>query len=301
MSALEAQIASLEKFIAKLIAVDAPTRDELLSNFSKTSNHFQKQSTTALTTDVPQGYTNGPGNDPLPIRSRTGHLKRLKDGQSSEFYGATSFFQMHPSDNNIQTFAPSDEPREDADNVILDGQGTIRPVSNLVSPCRDDSEDGSTFSPKSEICKYLMGEFFRKQYHYFMYLYREGFVMHYDTGVGCYYSEVLLYAICSMGALVSDDLRELSDIFFGRAQELLYGFALESPNLTTLQALLLMGHREIGQGRTSKGWLLSGMAFRLAHEMASWLFSFSACAFPSHASGAGASKFSVFGSLQGKS
>ena len=70
-----------------------------------------------------------------------------------------------------------------------------------------------------------------------------------------------------MGALVSDDLKELSDIFFGRAQELLYGFALESPNLTTLQALLLMGHREIGQGRTSKGWLMSGMAFRLAHEM----------------------------------
>ena len=66
---------------------------------------------------------------------------------------------------------------------------------------------------------------------------------------------------------MSDDLRELSDIFFNRAQELLYGFSLDSPNITTLQALLLMGHREIGRGRPSKGWLFSGMAFRLAHEM----------------------------------
>jgi hypothetical protein len=62
-------------------------------------------------------------------------------------------------------------------------------------------------------------------------------------------------------------LQDLSDVFFGKAQELLYGSALDSPNLTTLQALILLGHREIGYGKTSKGWLFSGMAFRLAHEM----------------------------------
>lgn len=176
---------------------------------------------------------------------------------------------MHPSDD-VHTLSPPEESRGVPDNIILAGQGTIRPLPNAASAdlAQDEAEnDFSTFSPKSQICRYLMGEFFRKQYHYFMYLYREGFVMHYDAGDGPYYSEVLLYAICSMGALVSDDLRELSDVFFGRAQELLYGFALESPNLTTLQALLLMGHREIGQGRSSKGWLMSGMAFRLAHEM----------------------------------
>ena len=170
VSALEAQIASLERFIAKLIAVDEKTRNELLSNFSKTSNHFQKPSTTTLATEVPHIQTNRPETDILPIRSRTGHLKKLKDGQSSEYHGATSFFQMHPSDI-VQTFSPSEEARGPIDNIILDGQGTIRPLNNLVSPeiSQDDlSEGDSTFSPKSEICKYLMGEFFRKQYHYFM-------------------------------------------------------------------------------------------------------------------------------------
>lgn len=77
------------------------------------------------------------------------------------------------------------------------------------------------------------------------------------------------YTICAMGALVSKEvaLRDLSDVLFGKAQELLYGSALESPNLTTLQALILLGHREIGHGKTSKGWLFSGMAFKLAHAM----------------------------------
>lgn len=99
-----------------------------------------------------------------------------------------------------------------------------------------------------------------------MCLYREWFLRDYDAGSGPYYSELLLYAICALGALAGED-RELSDIFFKKAQDLLYGSALEAPNLTTLQALILMGHREIGRGKTSKGWLFSGMAFRLAHEM----------------------------------
>lgn len=102
-----------------------------------------------------------------------------------------------------------------------------------------------------------------------MCLYREYFLRDYDYGSGSYYSDLLLYAICALGALVSEvtAAREISNIFFSRAQQLLYATALESPNLTTLQALILLGHREIGHGKTSKGWLFSGMAFRLAHEM----------------------------------
>jgi hypothetical protein len=114
-----------------------------------------------------------------------------------------------------------------------------------------------------------MATFFKNQYQYHMCLYREYFLRDFDAGAGPYYSDLLMYAICAMGALASEEiaLRELSDVFFNRAQQLLYGSALESPNLTTLQALILLGHREIGQGKMSKGWLLSGMAFRLAHEM----------------------------------
>jgi hypothetical protein len=114
-----------------------------------------------------------------------------------------------------------------------------------------------------------MAKFFQHQYQYFPCLYREWFLRDFDSGVGPYYSDLLMYAICALGALASEEstLRDLSGVFLNRAQELLYGGALESPNLTTLQALILLGHREIGIGKASKGWLFSGMAFRLAHEM----------------------------------
>jgi hypothetical protein len=130
-------------------------------------------------------------------------------------------------------------------------------------------ESGAAFSPQSNVCRNLIATFFNKQYQYHMCLYREFFLRDYQIGKGPYYSDLLLYSICSMGALVSEDigLRELSDVFFSRAEELLYSLALNSPNLTTVQALILMGHREIGYGKTSKGWLFSGMAFRLSHEM----------------------------------
>lgn len=141
--------------------------------------------------------------------------------------------------------------------------------TDKTTPSPASTQSHLAFAPQSDICKHLMGNFFQNQYQYHMCLYREYFIRDFDAGSGPYYSDLLMYSICSMGALTSKEiaLRELSDVFSHRAQELLYGSALESPNLTTLQALILLGHREIGHGKTSKGWLFSGMAFRIAHEM----------------------------------
>lgn len=114
-----------------------------------------------------------------------------------------------------------------------------------------------------------MKVFFDKQYQYHMSLYREFFLRDFDVGAGPYYSDLLMFAICSIGALASDDgaSREISDVFFSQAQQILYSSALEQPSLTTVQALLLLGHREIGLGNMSKGWMLSRMAFSLALDM----------------------------------
>ena len=69
-----------------------------------------------------------------------------------------------------------------------------------------------------------------------------------------------MYAICAMAALVSKDAaeRQRSELFARRAQELLYDSGMDSPDITVIQALLLMSQREIGQGNGSKGWLFAG-------------------------------------------
>lgn len=101
-----------------------------------------------------------------------------------------------------------------------------------------------------------------------MCLYREYFLRDYQAGGGPHYSDVLMYAVCAMGAMAGDgriipiyndmSTHDLSDFLANRATELLYGGALDTPNLTTLQALLLLGQRDIGRGKSSKGWLLTG-------------------------------------------
>lgn len=259
VQALEGQIASLEKFITKLIAVDNSKRDEMLTNFKASSKHMRTPP------EPPERESGGDKTESLlPIRSRAGHLRKLRDGKAAEFYGATSFFQINPSDIQDHTPTPPQVSRVQASSTMVQATET-----GITSTQDLEPDTLLAFSPRSDMSRHLMATFFKTQYVYYMCLYREYFLRDFDANGGPYYSDLLMYSICAIAALASEELslRDLSDVYFSKAQELLYGSALESPNLTTLQALILLGHREIGQGRTSKGWLFSGMAFRLAHEM----------------------------------
>ncbi|KAI9883388.1 MAG: hypothetical protein M1823_004856 [Watsoniomyces obsoletus] len=58
------------------------------------------------------------------------------------------------------------------------------------------------------------------------------------------------------------------DHFFKEAKRLLMeNDEHEKPQLTTVQALALMSVREAGCGREAKGWIYSGMSFRMAYDM----------------------------------
>lgn len=58
------------------------------------------------------------------------------------------------------------------------------------------------------------------------------------------------------------------DHFFKEAKRLiLENDEHENPRLTTVQALALMSVREAGCGREAKGWVYSGMSFRMAYDL----------------------------------
>ncbi|PNH34117.1 hypothetical protein VD0002_g8753 [Verticillium dahliae] len=124
------------------------------------------------------------------------------------------------------------------------------------------------FQPKDETCRQLMATFFQTVYQYNMCVYREYFLRDYHAESGPYYSDTLMFSICAVGASISQEptLRALLPVFLKRAGAMVFE-SLELPDLTTLQSLIILGHLEIGQGRSSKGWLFCGMAFRLTHEM----------------------------------
>lgn len=246
VEALEGQIASLELFIMNLTAASSSERDVMLANFKETSmEHLPPKPRIAK-------------EIPIPPALPKGRLVRLKEGSADQFYGETSFFQINPSETDdvetgfsIMTVTPP----------ALSTQQTTNSSPEPLAVIPENAVVAHSFStPRTPMCQKLMGVFFDQQYYFHMCLYREYFLRDYKAGSGPYYSDLLMYAICAMGALASPDetVRDLSDVFSNRAQELLYGNALDSPDLTTLQALLLLGHRDIGRGKSSRGWVFTG-------------------------------------------
>lgn len=98
-------------------------------------------------------------------------------------------------------------------------------------------------------------------------------------------SSTLLYAICALGASVSEDsnVQELAHLFLAAVDEEISARNLWVPHLSTSQAMLLIAVFETGRGNSSKAWMYSGsgspakqvatnlslpgMAFRMAQDL----------------------------------
>ncbi|KAF4992529.1 hypothetical protein FDECE_13686 [Fusarium decemcellulare] len=100
--------------------------------------------------------------------------------------------------------------------------------------------------------------FFRWQYPFFMFIYREAFLRDHFGDRSCckYWSLSLLLSVCAIGVLMKSeaDSRETSERFFAAAESIVLVSGLAQPSVTTVQALLCMSFYEIGRGNLSKGW-----------------------------------------------
>ncbi|KAM3424364.1 Nitrogen assimilation transcription factor nit-4 [Cercospora zeina] len=92
-----------------------------------------------------------------------------------------------------------------------------------------------------------------------------------------YCTSLLVNAILALGCHFTshagardnpEDSATAGDHFFREAKRLIMeNDEHEKPHLTTVQALALMSVREAGCGREGRGWVYSGMSFRMAHDM----------------------------------
>lgn len=236
-------MASLELFIQQLAKADPEKRDGMLADYVSKSNVVQQpaQVTMSAITDA----------ELVVARARAIQLRKLRSRSASQYFGGTGLFRL-----------------ESGTKLTISEQGQVS-SSPPEEPTRPASFPQQLhLSPKGEKCQGLMAIFFKEQYPYHMCVYREFFLRDYDAGAGRYYSDVLLYAICSVGALAAGDasLLPVSEAYANVAEQLVYA-SLDEPDLTLLQALILLGYRAVGHGKSSKGWLFLGMSFRLAHEM----------------------------------
>lgn len=132
---------------------------------------------------------------------------------------------------------------------------------------------------------HLLNMYFTWHYTYFTTLSKSMFYKDFALGKprsdqrrkNQYCSPLLVNAMLALGCHftghpgareVADDSATAGDHFFREAKRLLLEEdELEKPQLTTVQALALMSVREAGCGREAKGWVYSGMSFRMAQDM----------------------------------
>ncbi|MCJ1306057.1 hypothetical protein MMC08_008875 [Hypocenomyce scalaris] len=195
------------------------------------------------------------------------------------FYGTTSLFHLQP-DQSVLSGQQAGEVSE-ASVVMTDDavSGDRIPqwrnslAFDTPSPALSTSvqTDLGTFlntDVDSELCNELLETYWCWPHHLHLVLCRKIF-MHDLVTSGPNVTPFLLNAVLAQAARYSDR-PEASKLGQHFAQKVLDSLAAEvhkGSSIPTIQGFLIFSARECACGRTSQGWLYSGMAFRMMRDM----------------------------------
>ena len=201
----------------------------------------------------------------MELSGKMGEL-RLENG-SLQFLGGTS---------NL-LFLRSGSIGEDATTSTEDSDQYFSKEDALLS--------WTEVTKDSKLVIHLMQMYFTWHYTYFTTLSKSLFYRDFVLGKPApdsrkrtrYCSSLLVNAMLALGCHFTswEASREVhlnsataGDHFFREAKRLIMlDGEWENPRLTTVQALALMSVREAGCGREAKGWVYSGMSFRMAYDL----------------------------------
>jgi Fungal specific transcription factor domain len=136
----------------------------------------------------------------------------------------------------------------------------------------------TTVTQDKALILHFINMYFCWHYAYFTTLSKELFYRDFLTGTSSQYcSALLVNVMLALGCHFSskpaaradpEDSSSTGDHFFKEAKRLLYeDDEFANAKLCTVQALALMSVREAGCGHESKGWVYSGMSFRMAYDL----------------------------------
>ncbi|KAJ5613821.1 hypothetical protein N7528_007475 [Penicillium herquei] len=191
------------------------------------------------------------------ISNRVGTLK-ISPGGNTQFRGPTSAF-------NLAGVMHSEEPDERP------------PTRRLSVECRNCPGLEPEIPPELE--EHLLKLYFCWQdpssHIVDRRIYEEAKVKWQNMEETSFYSDALRYSMCALGSAFESRFHPelitfpntLVDFLGARAKSLLE-IELDYPSVATVQALVILSNHEIGNGKEGRGWLLSGMAMRLAFDLA---------------------------------
>ena len=291
VKALEAHIAYLENSLQRVKDTKDPEqRDILLSQIPL--NNLGSPTGSNITVNEQIVMTN---NNNLPLASLA-IVKTESEAASNERRNLTDTSSREPSINYITTAKrPINETRSRSPSplpTIGSGTNSIYPTNSLsISTKKRRIEQKRQLQvnlknlSRSPLILRSFSLFFKWLYpgHY-MFIHRETFLSAFfgDESTKTYYcSEELVYAIAALGSKASkrsEELYEQRDIYYHRAKSIVLKkiFQLEdkslaestsSSKLAIIQTLLCLAFYDIGSGENPMAWYLSGLAFRISHEI----------------------------------
>lgn len=148
----------------------------------------------------------------------------------------------------------------------------------VVRPREEAILSWTTVTQDKELILHFMNMYFCWHYAFFTTLAKELFYRDFLTGTTSQYcSPLLVNVMLALGCHFSsrpaaradpEDSGTTGDHFFAEAKRLLYeNDEFANAKLCTVQALALMSVREAGCGHESKGWVYSGMSFRMVCDL----------------------------------
>ncbi|MCJ1312593.1 hypothetical protein MMC25_006267 [Agyrium rufum] len=255
----EGEIPNLIKQIRTCESLD-DVAEEILTHeaaIKEEEEEFEK-----LNFDSSEQYA-GPPRFEAELSGKMSEL-RLQNG-AAQFLGGTSNLIFVGSDFDAEDGTPG---------------GTI---ADQYQPQENPITSWTTVTSNPELTLHLLKMYFTWHYPYFTTLSRSSFGRDFTSGKLTdgskrkYCSSLLVNAMLALGCHFSSRIEARSDAqdsatagdhFFKEAKRLiLENDEHENPRLVTVQALALMSVREAGCGRESKGWVYSGMSFRMALDL----------------------------------
>ncbi|KAK3366372.1 fungal-specific transcription factor domain-containing protein [Podospora didyma] len=142
------------------------------------------------------------------------------------------------------------------------------PESNDYPLDEEPITSWSKVTKDTQLLIHLINIYFNWHYPYFTTLHKSLFYRDLFTGKPLGQPRSTVYCYVSGAFAHAGDSRTKGDHFFAEAKKLIIeSDECEKPKLTAVQALALMSVREAGCGREAKGWVYSGMSFRMAQDI----------------------------------
>ncbi|GAB1212283.1 hypothetical protein ATERTT37_001417 [Aspergillus terreus] len=286
INAAHTQRRAVENVLVALKQADSAVRDEILNSVTIQANgslHIPNSLASAGDTDRPCSLAQKRVGSSSPAVEK--NVDELHDSTSDEEYDPTTFLSRDECGTvgifGLTSALHARSPTDDAQSSPRIRAEPDRYQLIAEAALQRQKEHDLRVLPTiagipAELAMHLLDLHWNRQHHTFLLTYRPAFMRDLLHG-GPYCSEFLLNAVFACSSKFSERLDVRADPhrpetagkhFFERCDQIIAEESLLThSSIPTIAGLIMLGSTFNAWGQTSKGWLYTGFALRMVHDL----------------------------------